>query len=352
MNRTLRFFCLLTLVLTSSLTHAQTQPPSQPQSQPPSQSAPAPALRLARRIALPGVTGRIDHLACDPSGQRLYVAALGNGSIEVLDLAGGQRIQSIPGLEEPQGLYFDPATHRLFAATGGDGALRVYDTAANNKLLSTIPLGEDADNVRGDPATGQVFAGYGGGESGAIAVIDAATLKKLHSFPLAGHPESFQLERRGSRIFVNVPTAHQIVALDRQQTQPAAIWPLKRPAQNFPMALDEDGKRLFIGCRKPARLVVLDAATGKPADELEISADTDDLFFDASRRRLYVICGAGVIDVFAQPSGAGKLRRVESLPTAPGARTGLFVPGLNRLFVAAPQREGKEAAILVFDVSP
>jgi len=119
---------------------------------------------------------------------------------------------------------------------------------------------------------------------------------------LAKHPESFQLEQNGSRIFVNVPDAKQVAVVDREKRAVIATWPMEKFQANFPMALDESNHRLFIGCRKPARLVVLDTDTGKPVTDLAISGDIDDLFYDLIRTQLYLSCGEGFIDVIRQRS--------------------------------------------------
>lgn len=269
----------------------------------------------------------------------------------MIDLAAGARSSSISGLEEPQGLFYDAASKRLFVATGGDGACRVYDAAAAPKPLSTIALGEDADNVRFAPATNKIYVGYGGASAGALGIIDAATLKHEGDIAVAGHPESFQLEREGTRIIVNIPTARRVSVADRERRAVTANWPLEDLAQNFPMALDEKNHRLFVGCRKPAALQVVDTTNGKNVARLTIGGDTDDLFYDTSTARLYVCCGEGRIDVLKQLT-PDRYETVGSVKTAPGARTALFVPALGRLYVAAPRRDGPDAEILVYEAEP
>lgn len=314
------------------------------------QAEPAGPLRLAQRIPLPGVAGRIDHFTCDVAGKRLFVAALGNGTVEVIDLASARRIASLGKLEEPQGLLYEPTARRLFVASGGDGMCRAYDastSAAGFPLLAAIAVGEDADNLRLDPASGEIFVGIQGG----LAILDATALKKVGAIPFAGHAEAFCIERGGPRVYVNVPGEKMLLVLDRRKHEVLARWPMRDPAQNFPIALDEAGRRLFVGCRKPAALQVLDAATGNPKARLKIGADTDDLFYDASRSQIYVCCGQGIINVFRQ-AASGAYEPIATIPTAPGARTALFVPELSRLYVAAPKRDGHEAEIQVYELAP
>ena len=141
---------------------------------------------------------------------------------------------------------------------------------------------EDADNVRYDAATQRVYVGYG---TGALCVLDGTSGKKLDEVRLPGHPKLFQLEKGGSRIFVNVPAARQIAVVDRGKLAVTATWPVRGASAHFPMALDEAHHRLFIGCRRPARLLVYDMGTGEQVASTEIVGDTDDLFYDAVRRR-------------------------------------------------------------------
>jgi DNA-binding beta-propeller fold protein YncE len=298
-------------------------------------------LRLVQSIPLPGVEGRIDHLAADLTRGRLFVAALGNDTVDVIDLSAGRRLSALSGMREPQGIAVDPRTGRAFVASGQGGDLREFDVESL-RLVRTVRLGDDADNVRFDAAAGRVYVGY---EAGALAVLGGGNV--LSRIPLAGHPESFQLEKRGRRIFVNVPDARHIAVADRKAEKVIATWPVTEARANFPMALDEADHRLFVGCRSPAALLVLDTETGKPVARVEIGGDTDDVFWDAQRRQIYVSCGEGFLDVVRQGPG-DRYERVAHLPTAPGARTSLFVPELSRLYLAVAHRGGQGAEIRVY----
>jgi len=172
-------------------------------------------------------------------------------------------------------------------------------------------------------------------------------MKSTSSIKLAAHPESFQLEAQGNRIFVNVPGAKQVAVIDRARSTVLATWPMTQFTANFPLALDEANGRLFVGCRQPARLVVVDTATGKPVTDLAISGDTDDLFYDARRKRLYLSCGAGYVDVIEQRGADTYLLR-ERIPTRAGARTSFFSADLNEFYLAVPLQDRHEAEIRVF----
>jgi hypothetical protein len=303
------------------------------------------ALKLSKTIPLPGVTGRFDHFALDIKGNRLFVAALGNNSLEAIDLMAAKRILSIPGLGKPTGTLFLPHLSRLFLACGDDGNVRVFD-GATLRLLKTISGLDDADNMRFDAKAGLIYVGFG---AGALAVIDAAKAETTGQIKLAGHPESFQLERNGSRIFVNVPDAQQIAVLNRDRRVVETTWPMADIKANFPMALDETGHRLFVGCRNPSRLVAFDTESGKRVADISISGDIDDLFYDTTVRCLYASCGEGFIDVIAQKD-MGRYERIERIPTSPGARTAYFSPELNEFYLAVPERGGQKAEIRVFEL--
>jgi hypothetical protein len=305
-----------------------------------------PALERSGSLPLSGVSGRIDHLAVDPRRGRLFVAALGNDSVEVLDLVRGERLATL-AIERPTGIAYLPAQDRLWVASSGDGAIAWFD-GTSYELLGMLHGLPDADNLRVDARAERLYVGYG---AGGLAIVDLATQKRLGELALPGHPESFQLEARGPRVFVNVPDARAILALDRAAPTRSRTWKLGALAENYPMALDEAGARLFAGFRRPARLVELALPGGARSRALAICADTDDLFYDAARRRVYAICGDGSVDV-VDASRPGELRRLARVATRAGARTGLFCQETGELYVAAPRRGADEAAILVLRTRP
>jgi len=302
-------------------------------------------LRLFQTIPMPGVAGRIDHLTVDLKRERLFVAALGNNTVEVLDLRAGKRIHSITGVQEPQGLIYLPELNKLFVASGGDGTCKSFDGESFH-LGATIRFPDDADNVRYDPSAKLLYVGYG---KGALGIADPAKGERIAEIELGGHPESFQLEKSGPRIFVNVPTAKQIAVIDRRKRTVLARWPVTQAAANFPMALDETDRRLFAGCRKPPKVLVFDTTSGKLVADLASTGDADDLFYDAARKRLYVSGGEGFISVFQQ-NGPDRYQALAKLATRSGARTSLFVPESSRLYLAVPLREGKEAEVRGYEV--
>ncbi len=306
---------------------------------------PGPPLVLERTIPLTGVSGRIDHMAVDLRRGRLFVAELGNDTVDVVDLAVGKVIQRIKGLGEPQGVGYAPKADVLAIANAGDGSVRLFK-GEDLTPMGMVSLGDDADNIRVDMRTDQLIVGYG---SGGLAVINPASRSVVSDTKLAAHPEGFQLDSITQRAFVNVPDAKQVAVLARGKQ--VATWRVPGLRQNFPMAVEAAGASLATVFRSPARLVLLDAHTGAVMANLQICSDADDVFFDAKRHRIYVSCGEGVVDVVQQDTGGSRpLARVK---TSSGARTSLFVPELDRLFVA--ERAGllaSDAAILVLRPDP
>ncbi len=302
-----------------------------------------PPVKLTQTIPLPGVEGRIDHFALDAVGNRLFVAALGNNTVEVLDLRNGERVKSISGLGSPQGIAFVPEFNRLFVANDQRGICRIYD-GTSLQQSAEITLGDDADNVRYDAVAKRVYIGFG---NGGLSIINPLDGKQSGSIKLSAHPESFQLETSGKRIFVNVPNARHVAVVDQDQQKVVATWKTDLSFANFPMALDETNHRLFVGCRMPPRLVVLNTDSGEVATKIAISGDTDDIFYDSKRHRIYVVCGAGKIDVIEQKD-ANDYQPVAKIDTAAGARTGMFVPQLDTLFVAVPHRGSQRAEIRAY----
>src|SRR5438094_9709235 len=225
--------------------------------------------KLKQTIPLPGVEGRIDHLALDASGERLFVCALGNNSVEVLDLRRGERIHSITGLGAPQGIVYIPDLGRLFVANDKGGIFKIYD-AKSFQTVGELNFKDDADNVRYDDATKKIYVGFG---SGGIAIVNAADGKQIGSIKLSAHPEAFELEKNGKRIFVNVPNSRHVAVIDRDRGEVIATWKTDGASANFPMALDETNHRLFVGCRFPSKLVVLNTDSGDIVAKIDISGD-------------------------------------------------------------------------------
>lgn len=310
-----------------------------------SQAADAPNLLVVARIEMRGVEGRLDHLALDSANRRLFVTATSSGTVEVVDLQSQKALHRIEGIREPQGIAFSAATGRLFVASGTDGAVQVYN-GEDYSPAGTLKLGSNADNLRLDEATSLLYVGYG---QGAIAAIDARTLERRGEVKFEGHPESFQLSPSDSRIYINTPDAPAAVVIaDRAKWTPLGAWRTYRGQGNYPMAIDAGRGRVLVAFRKPAMVAAFKMEDGTIQTTGEVGADADDMFFDEGRKLLYVVCGAGMVDIL----NPADLKRVGRKQTSTGARTGLFSREDDRLYVAAPAQGKTPATIWVMRPTP
>ena len=301
-------------------------------------------LQLKTTISMPHVEGRIDHMFFDAQSGRLFVAALGNNTVEVIDARQGKRVHTISGLHEPQGILYLSGPNRLYVANGDDGTLRIFD-GTSYVPVATTKLGADADNIRWDEVERKIYVGYG---SGALAAIDENGTK-VREIRLDAHPESFRLESHATRIFVNLPESRKIAIIDKKAGSVIATWTTDDALENFPMALDEANRRLFVVCRRPARLLALDIDSGRIVGKWSALGDCDDVFYDPATKRIYATGGEGRISVF-QESSPDHYNEIATVRTRKGARTSFFSPETHSLFVAARRQGADAAAIYVYDV--
>jgi DNA-binding beta-propeller fold protein YncE len=299
-------------------------------------------LRLEKTIELPDVQGRIDHMSIDIKGERLFVAALGNNTLEVIDLKRGKREKTIGQLQEPQGVLYVAATDRLYVANARDGTVRIFD-AGRYTPMKTLDYGDDSDNLRYDSGRQRIFVGYG---SGALGEIDSEG-NKTGDTKFDAHPESFQLEKDSPRVYVNLPNSKKVVVVDREKHTVIATWNTGMAFANYPMALDESDHRLFVVTRFPAQLLVFDTNTGAIIQKLSAVGDCDDVFYDKSRKRIYASGGDGAISVFEQKD-ADHYSEAARITTVKGARTSFFSPELDRFFLAVRREGSQPAAIQIF----
>jgi DNA-binding beta-propeller fold protein YncE len=324
------------ILIFGSIVLAQ-DPPSTPDRTP---------LLLVQQIPLPNVGGRIDHFTFDGKRKRVIGAALGNNTVEIVDTFAGRDIHSISGAADPQGVVYVGDLNKLFVANGTDGKLRIYD-GDSFKLLNTVDMGEDADNVRYDPAEKRVYVAFGGDEGGGIAVLDAVTGKRLEDVAkLDAHPESFQIAASKPVIYANIATKAKVVLIDRN-THKVTDWPLKGLKSNYPMALDEADGRIFIVTRKPARLVAIDTESGAMVASVPCVNDADDVYYDTGRKRIYIPGGEGFLSVIQQ-TDADHYEALAKIPTTIGARTGLWYEKRDRFYLAVPASSKEGAALWVY----
>lgn len=328
MNRTALFVILLFLLFFAAAYSSQAQP-----------------LVRVKTIPLSGIEGRIDHMCVDAQNERLYVTALTNDSLEVIDLKLGKRTRSVSGPRGPQGVMVLPESHELVVASGEDGVIRLYDEKLN--LLRFLNELKNADNVRYDSASKRVYLGYGK----ALAVIDPSGPSKLAETPLPGHPESFLVEKDGGNIYVNLPGSREVVVIDKVSNQITTRWKLLEARENFPMGMDEKNHRLFVGCRIPAKMLIYDTTNGSYVGKVDCTGDADDIHFDSERKRIYITGGQGYITVINEVDPY-LFKGLASIPTAVDARTSCFEPTTGTLYVAVPHQGKQSAAIWVYQARP
>jgi WD40 repeat protein len=339
-------FCAVGLIGCAALAWAGAQ---QAPSLAPAKAAPREisSLQLQQEIPVPNVMGRLDHMSSDSKRRLLFVSALGNNSAEIIDTFGGRVVHTITeGLSQPQGILYVPDFNKIVIANAENGKVNIYD-GTTYQLRKSLDFSPDPDNIRWDAATKLVVLGYGE-DDGGIAFIDPQKEEQVGEvLKTGGHPESFQVEQTGGHIYVNCPDAgNSVLSIDRK-TGKVAKWPLKGLRGNYPMQLDEKNHRLFTVTRKPPMLVVLDTETGKEIARLRTSGDSDDLFYDASRNRIYVAGGQASISVYDihDPDHYSLLERI---PTTIGARTAYFFASRDLLYLGIPAKEGQPSQIWAF----
>jgi DNA-binding beta-propeller fold protein YncE len=301
-------------------------------------------LILEKEIPMKDVKGRIDHMAFNLEKQILYVAALGNNSVEVVDIKAASVIHSIKNLDEPQGLAFIPETNEVVVANGGNGDCIFYN-AGDYSETARLHLSGDADNIRYDQLSGKIYIGYGNGGIAEIGMIDH---KLLRTVKLNAHPESFQLDKKNDRIFVNLPDVESIAVIQLSDLKPLDTWKIKNERSNFPMTLDTSTNTVFVGYRNPSIVIGYDAKSGKELSRFDIVDDIDDIFFDSQHKQIVLSGGGGSINLFkANDSG---YRQIANIPTRNGARTSFLIPSLRMFILVERSGSGKPAAIGVYKI--
>lgn len=309
-------------------------------------------LVLEKTIELPAVTGKFDHFAIDLPGKRLFAAATGNHSVEVVDLATGVVKQSITGLGKPHGVAWIAHSASLFVVDGSRGELQKYQ-GTPLALAGKLRLSDDADDLVYNEANQMLFVGHGGSNSAnpaRVVVVDAANFELKINIPVASHPEALDIDIAGQRVFVNVADSSEVAVLNGKTQNSDVIlahWKLTKAADNVPLAFDAEHHALYVACRTPSTLIAMDADSGNELSSIATIGGADDLFYDGALERVYVIGGAGEVETF-QVEEHRSLRSLGSIHTASGAKTALFVPSQSLLYVGIPGFDGHAAQIQVW----
>ena len=311
-------------------------------------AADQPTLVLVKTIDLKGKPGKLDHLALDSKRNRLLLANKANNTLDVVDLQTNQLIQQVAGQSGIQGVTYVGDLDRIYVGLGVRGFCNIFD-AGTYKPVKSIKFPDDADNVRYDARSHMVYVAHA---EKMLGVIDAKTYGLKTDIKLPGTAEGFEAEKKNPRLFLNVPDTNEVVVIDTEKFQVTGSYPLKLAGANHPLALDEPNHRIFVGCHKEPMVVILDSETGKEIASVPIPDGCDDLFFDAKHKRIYVSCSEGYLVSIGQKD-PDHYELLEKLPTAKDARTCLFVPEQNRLYLGVPRQEGKQGPeVRVYDVKP
>jgi hypothetical protein len=303
----------------------------------------APLLSPTHTIPLPTMQGGFNHMSVDPGQQRLFAAAPTNGTIEIVDLKTGKALRSLEG-ERPAAVRFAPEFDQLYATRGQ--SVYIYDGKSLDQIAK-VSLESSLDELQYDPRAKRLYVGVMAPDKTAIAIISLPDGKRLGEIKLPGKPQGFIVEQHGKRIFANIPALKRIAVMDRESRTLLEPWSLAGNEANYPIDLDEDRHRLFVGCRRPARMVVFDTGTGNPVANIAINGDTDDLFYDSVRKRVYVSSGDGSIDLIEQRD-ADHYQSLGRIPTVAGARTSTLSVALNLFCLGVPRRGSDAAEIRVF----
>ena len=292
-------------------------------------------LTLERTIPLPGGRASFDHYAVDNRGARLFLAAKYNHSVEVVDLGSGKMLQTISEIGKPHGIVWVGDTGKLYVTDGAAGTLNVY-SGTPFTLQAKIKLAADADDMAYDPANKYLYVGYGGSDAGEveghIAIVNTANFTLVKKIDVATHPEGIEVDVAHGRAFANIADSANVTVIDTKSQTIAAIWKLTKAKDNVPLAFDAEHNRLFVGCRTPGRMLMLDGRTGKEMAELPADGGVDDMYYDAVLHRVYLSGGAGYVDVYQVGDGAS-MHALARVRTVAGAKTSLFDPERRKLYL-------------------
>lgn len=303
-------------------------------------------LKLVKEIPMPGVKGRIDHMAFNSKDQVLYVAALGNNTVEAIDLKNGATVHSIKDIQEPQGIGYLRDQDEIAVASGGNGDCIFYDASTFEKV-AVVHLPSDADNVRYDSSERKLYVGYG---DGGLALIDPVAHKLVSDIKLPAHPESFQIDKKNGLIFINLPDDHSIAVIDTKNFRLTNTWKIKVLRGNFPMTLDTADNIIIAGFRNPATLVAYDNKSGKEISKADLVGDVDDVFSYADQKIVIASGGDGYINIF-EKSADNHFKHVSSIATRDGARTSLLISSLKYFVIATRAIGNKSASIMVYQIN-
>ena len=305
-----------------------------------------PPLRLIKTIFLPGYVGDFEHFAADIKGNRLFLIAEDHKTVEVLDIRTGRRIHTITGFGQPHAIEYLAGPNSLIVTEGDEesGAVDLVN-GSNYKILDKIKLPTDVDGGVYNPVNKNYYVESGGQGQDAkthlLSIIDTQSFKRIGDITLPGSKsEAMAIDHAGAKLYVNLRGPDEIGVVDLATRQLIARWPIPEAKNENALVLDEPNHRLFSASHTPPKLFVFDIDTGKVIASLPCAENSDDMGYDPVRKRIF-ITGDGSTSVIVQQD-ADHYVSVAELPTGYRAKTSIFVPELNRLYIAVASR-GKRA---------
>jgi hypothetical protein len=327
-------------------------------------------LRLVQTIPLPAVTGRLDHMGIDLERKRLFVTAVTNNTLEVVDLNSGKAIKPITGLNYTQdALFVGGGVGKLYVSSL-DGHVRVFQ-GDTFRPMQDFKLEPGPNRLFYNAATNLIYFGYGGQNAGFAAYERVGILRPRHGAgddqlvadmiaptPRPGHLAEIAMDDNGLLLVCDSLT-DLIYQFDTQKRELIKSWPARGDGA-ADMALDHIQHRLFVGTRMPPEMTVYDSLTGREIESLPAPETMDGVYFDANLKRVYVTGGRwygtpgaspGWVYVYEQKD-PDHYEMISKVKTRPGSGTSLFVPQLNRFYVASQAIDGQRAVVLVYEPQP
>jgi len=319
---------------------------------PPAAAGQQAPLKLVKTVPLPGYRGDFDHFAVDQARGRLLLAAEDHATLDVFDLKTLKLLDSVHGFGAPHSILVRPGAKAILVTDSGPKMSKLMD-ATSYKIEGTVTLVPGADSIGYDNVTNRVYVVSGGKDvemaTSEVSEVDPDSGKKIASITTqSNHTEAMALEKHGDRLFVNLTDKNTVEVINRKTMKKVAEWPLKLAQQNSPIVFDEPAHRLYLVCRQPGMLVVMNSDNGVETASLPGPGRADDVAFDESNHRLYVLGGEGYIGVYdvSKPDHPALIAKT---PSAPGAKTGLLDG--RTLYVAASPGDSKALAkILVYEL--
>jgi hypothetical protein len=282
-----------------------------------------------------GGEGGWDYLTVDPRTHRLYVPR--STHTMVLDAESGKTIADIPGQKIAHGVAIVPEAGRGFISDGGgDGAIVIFDLKTY-AVLGTIVAQPDADGIIFDPASGRVLVVSG--DKGVLMSlspdIDPRNGKLDAPIELGGAPEFLASDGAG-KVYINLMDKNEVAVVDIRARKVVARWPVAPGGAPVGMSIDTQKRRLFIGCRKPQKLIVMSTGDGKVVADLPIGESVDATKFHDGQA--FASCRDGTLTV-ARETAPGKFAIVQTVKTRPGARTMGLDPTTQRIYLPTAEFE-------------